>query len=260
MKSSVITRLGNSAGMSLAVYGRGMFCRKIQTMSTQKETKRLWRMCDAVCFDVDSTVCIDEAIDEFASFLGCGKQVAELTANAMKGGVSYRKALDQRLRLMKPTRNQLQDFIRQHPPRLTPGVKDLISLLQSRLVAVYLISGGFQEILIPLANILHIPSQNVYANKLQFDSSGCYAGFDIQQPTSESGGKPRVLEMLRNKHGYKAIVMVGDGVTDLETFPDYADAFIGFGGNQVREKVQQESKWFVTNFTELINELQIGNS
>lgn len=259
MNSTVITRL-SSSNKSIAFSGRGLFRSKIRTMSTQEETKRLWRICDAVCFDVDSTVCIDEAIDEFASFLGCGKQVSELTANAMKGGVTYRTALDQRLRLMNPTRNELHDFIQQHPPRLTPGVKDLVSLLQSRLIAVYLISGGFQEILIPLANILHIPSQNVYANKLQFDSNGCYAGFDFRQPTSESGGKPKVLDMLRKKHGYKTIVMIGDGATDLETFPCYADAFIGFGGNQVREKVQRESKWFVTNFTELISELQIGNS
>ena len=40
----------------------------------------LWKNGDAVCFDVDSTVCIDEGIDELAEFCGAGKAVAEWTA------------------------------------------------------------------------------------------------------------------------------------------------------------------------------------
>lgn len=35
---------------------------------------------EAVCFDVDSTVCVDEGIDELAEFCGAGKAVAEWTA------------------------------------------------------------------------------------------------------------------------------------------------------------------------------------
>lgn len=38
----------------------------------------LWRAADCVCFDVDSTVCRDEAIDELAQFAGKEKQVQEL--------------------------------------------------------------------------------------------------------------------------------------------------------------------------------------
>ena len=40
--------------------------------------KMIWRNADAVCFDVDSTVCIDEGIDELADFLGVGEKVADL--------------------------------------------------------------------------------------------------------------------------------------------------------------------------------------
>jgi hypothetical protein len=34
------------------------------------------------------------------------------------------------------------------------------------------------------------------------------------------------------------------------------DAFIGFGGNVVRDKVKDKAKWFVTHFSELIDTLQ----
>ena len=33
------------------------------------------------------------------------------------------------------------------------------------------------------------------------------------------------------------------------------DAFIGFGGNQIRERVKKEAKWFATSFYDLIEEL-----
>jgi hypothetical protein len=40
----------------------------------------LWRNSNAVYFDVDSTVCLDEGIDELAEFFGAGKAVAEWTS------------------------------------------------------------------------------------------------------------------------------------------------------------------------------------
>ena len=33
------------------------------------------------------------------------------------------------------------------------------------------------------------------------------------------------------------------------------DAFIGYSGNTVRQKVKEEATWFVTNFQELIDVL-----
>lgn len=41
-----------------------------------------WRSAQAVCFDVDSTVCEDEGIDELAAFCGAGEAVAAWTARS----------------------------------------------------------------------------------------------------------------------------------------------------------------------------------
>ena len=67
-----------------------------------------------------------------------------------------------------------------------------------------------------------------------------------------------MMELLRKQHGYKTIVMIGDGMTDLESCPP-ADGFIGFGGNVVRENVKKQSSWFVSSFYELINELSVSH-
>ncbi len=66
-------------------------------------------------------------------------------------------------------------------------------------------------------------------------AGGEYAGFDEREPTSETGGKARAIEGIRQQHGYSSVVMVGDGVTDLEA-KGPADMVIGFGGNVVRRR------------------------
>lgn len=48
-------------------------------MPLSADVLKILRRADAVCFDVDSTVCIDEGIDELADFCGAGEAVAELT-------------------------------------------------------------------------------------------------------------------------------------------------------------------------------------
>ncbi len=37
-----------------------------------------WKQADCVCFDVDSTVCLNEAIDDLAYFVGVGAQVEKM--------------------------------------------------------------------------------------------------------------------------------------------------------------------------------------
>ncbi|KAI1706425.1 phosphoserine phosphatase [Ditylenchus destructor] len=50
-----------------------------------------------------------------------------------------------------------------------------------------------------------------------------------------------------------SLIMIGDGATDAEACPP-ADAFIGFGGNQVRETVQKLADWYVYDFETLLKE------
>lgn len=217
-------------------------------------TRTLWRAADAVCFDVDSTVCQDEAIDELAKFAGKEKEVAEMTQVAMKGGMSFRDALAQRLELIQPTGTMLQEYLRTHPPHLTPGIKELIGILHNRQIPVYLVSGGFHTVIEPVARELGIPLKNVFANRIKFYFDGKYAGFDETQPTSNQDGKAQVVHYLKQTYGYERLIMIGDGATDLAACPP-AEGFIGFGGNQVRESVKKEATWFVSSFYDLIEEL-----
>ncbi|XP_066318503.1 phosphoserine phosphatase, chloroplastic-like [Miscanthus floridulus] len=214
------------------------------------------RSADAVCFDVDSTVILDEGIDELADFCGAGKAVAEWTSKAMTGTVPFEEALSARLSLIKPSLSQVEECLKKRPPRISPGMADLVKKLKANNIDVFLVSGGFRQMIKPVAFELGIPPENIIANHLLFGTSGEYAGFDPTEPTSRSGGKAKAVLQIKQDHGYKAVVMIGDGATDLEARqPGGADLFICYAGVQMREPVAVEADWVVFYFQELITKL-----
>ncbi len=212
------------------------------------------RAAQAVCFDVDSTVCTEEGIDVLAAFAGVGEQVSALTRTAMNGNVRFEDALAQRLALIRPSAELLTRCLRAHPPQLSPGIAGLMEKLRARGATVWLISGGFRQMIAPAARQLGINDEHIIANVLRFADDGSFVDFDPSVPTARSGGKALALAQLRAQFGYAQLVMIGDGVTDMEARPP-ADAFIGYGGVVVREKVKAGADWFVTDFTELLRAL-----
>ena len=109
----------------------------------------------------------------------------------------------------------------------------------------------------PVAKILGVNNDRIYANTIIFNENGGYAGFDASEPTSADGGKPRALGEIKAMYGYKTLIMVGDGATDAQAKPP-ADAFIGFGGVITREAVMDKACWFVRDFkamTDIVNGL-----
>ena len=213
------------------------------------------RRAEAVCFDVDSTVIPEEGVDVLADFKDQGEAVAELTRQAMEGSVDFRTALDQRLSLIQPTKQDFDVLLKQHPVVLSPGVQELIDLLHARGTHVYLVSGGFRQMINSVAEATNIPYNRIYANNILFGENGKYAGFDKTEPTSSDGGKAAVISMLKEVHGYQTVVMVGDGATDMQAAPP-ADAFIGYGGTAVRENVMAGADLFVVEFEDIMRLLK----
>lgn len=213
------------------------------------------RLAQAVCFDVDSTVIQEEGIDVLADFNGAGAAVAEMTKKAMGGQMLFQDALAARLSLIKPSEGDVMRCLEKHPPRLTPGIKEVVEILHARGTPVYLVSGGFRQMINPVAAMLNIPLHRIYANNLLFKADGSFHGFDDKELTSRDGGKPAVIKRLKEAHGYSPIIMVGDGATDMQARPP-ADAFIGFGGVTVRDAVKNGADWFVMDFNTVIETLK----
>lgn len=92
-------------------------------------------------------------------------------------------------------------------------------------------------------------------NRFLYDESGKCVGFDYSALTSHNGGKEKVIRDVCDRYGYEKRVIIGDGITDLEAKPA-VDAFIGYYGNEYRERVQNEADLSVKSFSELLNWIQ----
>ncbi|VDP92090.1 unnamed protein product [Echinostoma caproni] len=198
-------------------------------MSTHGES---WSNVGCVCFDVDSTVCTDEGIDELARFLHCEDKIQAITKRAMSGELDFRQSLTLRLELMKPTQSDFSRFLSHKKLSLTTGI-----------------NGGFDILVNPVANALNLPPENVYCNKILFSDDGTYAGFDTSAPTSTSEGKALIVaELIKRFH--RDVVIVGDGMTDARACPP-AIHFVGFGVNVNRSSVREVTPYFCTSVDEL---------
>ena len=83
--------------------------------------KEFLKTAQAVCFDVDSTVIMEEGIDVLAEYKGAGDAVAALTAKAMGGAVLFQDALKDRLDIIKPSKQDIDDCMLKYPLKFTPG-------------------------------------------------------------------------------------------------------------------------------------------
>ena len=200
--------------------------------------------------DCDSTLSAIEGIDELARFRGDSTLAAveSMTRSAMEGGIAMEAIFARRLELIQPSLLELESIGAQYIRHIEPTASETISALKGAGWTVAIVSGGFTQAIRPLADFLGIA--RVEAVVLQFDSNGCYAGFDPESPTARTKGKNIVARKLRAEYAAQKSVMVGDGASDLEVQGD-VDFVVGFGGYAVREKVKAGANAFITSLSEL---------
>ncbi|HPJ19863.1 MAG TPA: HAD-IB family phosphatase, partial [Actinomycetota bacterium] len=106
-----------------------------------------------VVMDVDSTLIQDEVIDLLAREAGCEAAVADVTRRAMAGELDFAESLRDRVAALAGTPVSALATVRD-AVRLTPGARTLCRTLNSLGYRLALVSGGFTEIVEPLAEQL----------------------------------------------------------------------------------------------------------
>jgi phosphoserine phosphatase len=186
-----------------------------------------------VIFDIDSTLSAIEGIDELAG--AHASAVSALTDAAMRGEVPLEEVYGARLELIKPDRAAIDALADRYVAAAVPGAREAVRALQSQGVEVRILSGGIRQAIGKFAAWLDLPADRVTAVDVHFDEAGHYAGFDRDSPLTRSGGKRVVLEGWRGRIP-GPVLMVGDGITDLETRPA-VDRFVAFAGVVERPEV-----------------------
>jgi len=166
-----------------------------------------------VVMDVDSTVIQNEVIDLLAQEAGVLSEVANITERAMAGELDFAASLRERVALLKGLPVTALETVRGQIS-LTPGARTLCRTLKTLGYRVCLVSGGFVEVISPLADELGI--DRLRANRLTV-KDGLLTG-EVDGPIVDRLGKRQALEEFAAEFGIpmRRTIAIGDGANDID--------------------------------------------
>lgn len=166
-----------------------------------------------VVMDVDSTFITFEVIEELADAAGTREEVARVTEQAMRGEIDFAESLARRVATLAgvPATTAADVTAR---ARYTPGAEELVRTVQAQGGHVGLVSGGFLEVVAPLAERLDIDL--VRANRLEVDDRGRFTGRTLGRVVDRAA-KVEFLGAYAAQVGADPLrtVAMGDGANDL---------------------------------------------
>lgn len=204
----------------------------VQKESLYRRAKRL------VVMDMDSTLIQVEVIDELARVAGVGEQVAEITERAMNGELDFSGALRERVALLKGLKAEALEQVYRNIP-LTPGARNLVTILKRLGFKTAVISGGFQFFTDRLKADLGL--DYAYANGLEI-VDGIVTG-QVAGTIVDGARKAQLLEEIAAKEGITLdqTIAIGDGANDL---PMLGRAGLGIAFN-AKARVREQADFHI---------------
>ena len=186
-------------------------------------------------FDVDSTLIKDEVIELLAEVAGKREQVAEVTERAMRGELDFAQSLRERVAVLEGLPESVfSDVYARIQP--TDGVQELIDAIHAAGGLVGAVSGGFTQVLTPLAARLGLDFAR--ANDLEV-VDGKLTGQVTGRIVDRTVKAESLIEWAAAAGvSIENTVAVGDGANDLDML---AEAALGVAFNAkpiVREQAQ----------------------
>jgi phosphoserine phosphatase len=177
-----------------------------------------------VVLDVDSTLIENEVIEELAAAAGSLEAVSEITFRAMNGELDFEQSLRERTATLAGLPESV--FADVAPSiRVTKGVPAMIAGIHAAGGKVAVVSGGFHEVLDPVASALGLDYAR--ANRLTIVDGVLTGGLD--GPIIDAQAKADTLQEWADDMGIplSQTVAVGDGANDL-TMMALAGLAVGF--------------------------------
>jgi phosphoserine phosphatase len=190
--------------------------------------------------DCDSTLSTIEGIDELARARGGDvfARVVNLTHAAMNGEIPISEVFPRRMEMIRPDRELCDAIASLYVETIVQGAAEMIRDIKEAGWLPVILSGGFAPLIEPLAK--HLGIEHVEAVPLYFHGDGSYKAYGEDYPTTRNLGKNEVIRDWKEAMLPQRVVMMGDGISDLETKPE-VDHFIGFGGVVARSNIKSAS-------------------
>jgi phosphoserine phosphatase len=163
-----------------------------------------------VVLDVDSTLIGQEVVDLLADTAGVGEEVAGITAAAMRGELDFAASLTRRVALLAGLPEAVLAAVRERIT-VTDGVPELIAAVHAAGGAVGAVSGGFRQVLDPLAGELGLDRR--HANDLEV-VDGRLTGRVLGRIVDADVKRERLLGWAAELDADRTIA-IGDGANDL---------------------------------------------
>ena len=163
--------------------------------------------------DVDGTLIEEEVIDLLGKEADCDKEVALITAQAMRGELDFESSLKKRVSLLKGLSIDAFDKI-YHELHLSKNAVQFIKTLKESQIEVGLVSGGFTIIVERLAKDLGISL--FAANQLEIKDGQLTGKLFGSVITREVKEETLVKWADQLKVPIERTIAIGDGANDLK--------------------------------------------
>ena len=163
--------------------------------------------------DVDSTLIQQEVIELLAAHAGKREEVAAVTEAAMRGELDFAQSLHARVAVLAGLPAAVVDAVRAEV-RLSEGAAELVAAFKAAGHAVAVVSGGFNQILQPIAEELGLDYW--IANELEI-VDGFLTG-RVLGDVIDRAAKEKYLREWAAAEGIdlEHTIAVGDGANDLD--------------------------------------------
>ncbi|TLM86479.1 phosphoserine phosphatase SerB [Pseudarthrobacter sp. NamE2] len=163
--------------------------------------------------DVDSTLIQQEVIELLAAYAGKREEVAAVTEAAMRGELDFTQSLHARVAVLAGLPADVVHSVRQEV-KLSEGAAELVAAFRAAGHVVAVVSGGFNQILEPIAGDLGLDYWQ--ANELEI-VDGALTG-RVLGAVVDRAAKEKYLREWAAAEGIamEHTVAVGDGANDLD--------------------------------------------
>jgi phosphoserine phosphatase len=163
--------------------------------------------------DVDSTLIQQEVIELLAAYAGKREEVTAVTEAAMRGELDFAQSLHARVAVLAGLPADVVDSVRAEV-KLSEGAAELVAAFKAAGHVVAVVSGGFNQILKPIAEDLGL--HYWIANELEI-VDGALSGKVIGD-VIDRAAKEKYLRQWAAAEGIpmEHTIAVGDGANDLD--------------------------------------------
>ena len=209
--------------------------------------------------DFDSTIITEETLDELAKISLSGdpnknekiNQISSITEKAMNGEIYFMDALNERIEILQATQVHLDLLKNNLHKKLSPSFKSIENYIRENSDNIYVVSGGFTELIYPVVKEFGISKEHIFANVFTFDENGLINGVDPSQFLAQKPGKIDAVKSL-NLNGN--IIAIGDGWTDYQIKESgLADYFIAYTESISRPRVIKKGDTVATSFHDVLD-------